>query len=161
MVVGPLRPRFGIVDSHGESGVTVHRTRRVVSIVRQFTWYAAMGALGTLAHYAVLIGLVESGSAGDLTASTLGFAVGALVNYLLNYRYTFRSRKSHREAFARFMTVALLGLAVNFLVMVLGTRLADLNYLLAQLIATGAVLATTFLTNRGWTFRESADAAKR
>ena len=161
MVGGPFRARFGIIVSHGESGVTVHRTCRIVSIVRQFTWYAGMGALGTLAHYAVLISLVESGSAGDLTASTLGFAVGALVNYLLNYRYTFRSRKSHREAFARFMTVALLGLAVNFLIMVLATRLADLNYVLAQLIATGAVLATTFLTNRGWTFRESADAAKR
>lgn len=132
-----------------------------MGIVRQFTWYAAMGAIGTLAQYGVLIGLVELGRANALTASTLGFSVGALVNYLLNYRYTFRSRRSHHEALTKFMTVALLGLALNFLIMGFATRIADLNYLLAQVIATGAVLATTFFANRSWTFRQGADAAER
>ena len=137
------------------------RERRTMKIVWQLAQYATMGAVGTAAQYCVLFGLVESGTASALTASTLGFVAGAVINYLLNYRFTFRSRKSHQETFIRFMTVALLGLIVNSLIMGVATRLARLDYLLAQIIATGAVLATTFVTNRGWTFRESADAADR
>ena len=65
-----------------------------MTISKQFVRYAGVGAIGTLAHYGVLIALVQSRATGPLVASTLGFAVGAAVNYLLNYHVTFRSPQS-------------------------------------------------------------------
>lgn len=116
-----------------------------------------MGAIGTLAQYAVLVALVESRTTGALAASTFGFVAGALVNYFLNYQYTFRSRKSHRATLSRFMAVALLGLGVNSLIMTVATLVANVNYLVGQIVATGTVLLVTFVTNRTWTFREGND----
>jgi len=129
-----------------------------VHIPQQFARYAAVGAVGTLVHYAVLVALVQPRAADPVVASTIGFGGGAVVNYLLNYYLTFRSRAPHREALAKFMTVALLGLAVNGAVMALLAGALALHYLVAQVVATGVVLASGFLANRWWTFRHRGEA---
>lgn len=125
---------------------------------RQFAAYAAVGSVGTLAHYTLLIALVESRASGPVAASAFGFVLGAVVNYALNRRYTFRSRDAHRRAFPRFMSAALLGLGLNSALMGAATAIAGFDYRIAQLISTGAVLATTFAINRAWTFREGSRA---
>jgi len=145
----PCEAHAGVVRQNAET--TVH-------ITQQFVRYAAVGAIGTLVHYGVLVVLVQSQAAGALIASTIGFGAGALVNYLLNYYLTFRSRERHHEALAKFMTVALLGLAVNAAVMALLAGALGLHYLLAQLVATAVVLAAGFLANRWWTFGRHSGA---
>ncbi len=114
--------------------------------------FAGVGAIGTAAQYLVLVLLVEGPAVNPVLASTLGFGLGAIVNYLLNYHYTFRSDKSHLEAASKFFSVALVGALTNTLLMYLGTEWLGLNYLLAQILATGAVLVQNFLLNRYWTF---------
>ena len=84
----------------------------------QFVRYAGAGAIGTAAHYALLIGLVQLAHMGAVAASTAGAVTGALVNYALNHRYTFASARRHRDAMPRFLLVAILGIALNALVMV-------------------------------------------
>ena len=44
------------------------------------------------------------------------------------------------------------GIALNALVMAAVLALAGPHYLVAQVIATGAVLAVGYLANRAWTF---------
>jgi len=114
--------------------------------------FAGVGAIGTAAQYLVLVLLVEGLAVNPVLASTLGFGLGAIVNYLLNYHYTFRSDKSHLEAAGKFFSVALVGALTNSLLMYLGTDWLGLNYLLAQVLATGVVLIQNFLLNRYWTF---------
>lgn len=120
--------------------------------LRQFVLFAGVGAVGTAAQYLVLVLLVEGLALNPVLASTLGFGVGAVVNYLLNYHYTFRSDKSHFEAAGKFFSVALLGAISNSLLMYLAIDCLGLNYLLAQILATGVVLGQNFLLNRHWTF---------
>ena len=121
---------------------------------RQFVKFAGVGAIGTAAHYATLVLLVQTQWAGPVIASSAGAVVGAVVNYLLNYHYTFASNRRHREAFWRFFTIAAVGFLLNGLLMALLTQQLALFYLLAQVITTLLVLVWNFLGNRVWTFRE-------
>lgn len=125
------------------------------SLQRQFVSFALIGAIGTSGHYMTLISLVELAHISPVIATTCGFVVGALINYILNYRFTFRSNKPHHEALSKFLTVALLGAAVNTGLMYLLNQQLGLHYFLAQLLATGLVLVFNFLLNRIWTFAET------
>jgi putative flippase GtrA len=125
-------------------------------LTRQFFTYAGMGFVGTMAQYSVLVVLVEWAGLASVSASAIGYVAGALVNYALNYRFTFRSSASHRVALPRFMTVAMVGFCLNWLCMMAGTRWLPLHYLVVQLLATGAVLLWGFAANLLWTFKWSA-----
>ncbi len=112
-----------------------------------------MGAVGTLAHYGVLILMVQTMALNAVAASSAGFVVGAITNYQLNYHYTFASDKGHAEAMSKFFTVAIVGMLFNGLVMYFCVDLLGMLYLFAQLVATALVLLWTFSANRWWTFR--------
>ena len=118
----------------------------------QFFRYAGAGAVGTGIHYAMLITLVQLAHVGAVTASTVGAILGAIVNYALNHRYTFASRKAHGRALPRFALVAAAGIALNAIVLAAMLALANSNYLVAQIVATCAVLAAGYVANRTWTF---------
>ncbi|WP_454683615.1 GtrA family protein [Ancylobacter moscoviensis] len=123
--------------------------------LRHILLFAALGALGTLAHYAVLIGLVQGGVAGPVAGSTAGFLVGALVNYQLNRRIVFHSHKPHPEALAKFFVIAGIGLVLNALLMALATATLGAPYLLAQIAVTGLLVLWHYGGNALWTFREA------
>ncbi len=79
------------------------------------------------------------------------------LNYALNYRYTFRSRRRHLEAFPRFVFFSGVGLGLNTLLMYSLLNYADLHYLVAQLAATALVTIWNFLANMVWTFGGTSD----
>lgn len=124
-------------------------------LTRQFLMFACVGAIGTAAQYLVLIASVEWLSIDAVIGSTLGFCLGALINYALNYRYTFVSTKSHREAMIKFFVVAGVGAVINSSIMYVGTTLLSFNYLLSQIAATGFVFFQNFVLNKIWTFSEA------
>ncbi len=124
--------------------------------LKQFLLFSVVGAVGTSGQYAMLILLVEVTKQNPVLASTLGFLVGALINYILNYRYTFKSDKPHRETLVKFLVVAAIGACINTGLMYVLIESIDLQYLIAQLLATAAVLAWNFLANKYWTFQVMA-----
>ena len=134
---------------------------RSQALARQFAIFAGMGALGTGAHYATLLVLVEWFGLSPAAGSASGFVVGALVNYALNYRFTFRSSAPHAAALPRSLTVAVIGFFMNSLFMAAGTRWTAVHYLFVQILATGAVLLWNFAASRLWAFREEGHAAER
>ena len=118
----------------------------------QFLIYSVIGAIGTIGHYIILIFLVEFTRTGPVFATTAGFVVGALINYILNYRITFSSDKRHREAIVKFLIVAILGAAANAMIMSVGVNIFDAHYLVIQVVATCIVLSLNFTANKFWTF---------
>ena len=118
----------------------------------QFLRYASAGAIGTALHYVMLIALVQLARVDAVAASTAGAIGGALVNYVLNHRFTFASEKPHAWALPRFAMVTAAGVALNAAVLAGVMAVAGPHYLVAQVIATGAVLIAGFLANRTWTF---------
>lgn len=123
---------------------------------KQFLFFTAIGGIGTAGQYITLVALVEGGIASALPASVVGFIVGAVINYFLNYRFTFKSNKSHKEAMSKFFIVAAIGAMINTALMYVGLNLLQVYYLLAQIVATGIVLLWNFTANKLWTFKLEA-----
>ncbi len=118
----------------------------------------AVGATATGVQYALLVLLVRFAGMGAPLASSLGFLASAAANYLLNYRYTFRSRHPHGPAALKFAALASMGLLLNAGLMRLLTE-SGWNYLIAQVVATAVVLAWNFLGNSLWTFGRHSTTA--
>ncbi|WP_321928002.1 GtrA family protein [Paraburkholderia guartelaensis] len=122
--------------------------------VRRFVVYAGVGAIGTVAQYAILIAMVHSGLASPAVSSMTGATVGAIVNYSLNRQITFRSKSNPLSTAPKFAIIALLGVLMNGVCMKFFVTSLGLNYLIAQLVTTALVLGLTYLLNSAWTFNE-------
>lgn len=120
----------------------------------QFFRFTCVGAVGTGMHYIVLVSLVEIVKWNPVFSSLFGFITGACINYCLNYVWTFRSTKDHRNTVIKFFAIAFVGLIINTVIMsCLTSYFLILNYLFSQIISTGTVLIWNFCGNRFWTFR--------
>ncbi len=128
--------------------------------IARFLRFAAVGAVGTLAHYALLLALVEGVGAPPLAGAAAGFALGALVNYALARRLVFASTRSHAQALPRFFAVALTGLAWTALLMSVFMGGLGLHYLLAQVLTTALLLLWHYGGNALWTFRRDRHGAE-
>jgi putative flippase GtrA len=122
-------------------------------LARQLVTYTGVGLMGTMAHYSTLLILVELLGLSPVSGSASGFIVGALVNYRLNYSFTFRSTAAHGVAMPKFMTVLAVGFGINYLMMLAGSRWTSLHYLIIQAAATATILFWGFAANSLWTFR--------
>jgi putative flippase GtrA len=118
----------------------------------RFLMYAAVGAVGTGAHYTVLLAAVSLGLLAPVGATACGAVVGATVNFLLNARVTFRARASWDSA-VRFVITAALAAAANALAIWVLVDWWRLPWLPAQLMVTAGLLLLTFFVNSLWTFR--------
>ena len=123
-------------------------------MIVQFASFTSAGALGTIVHYLVLLGLVGILSSRPVAASILGSLAGAAINYLLSHHWVFRSKRNHSETLSKFLAVGGMGLALNAAIMYVLVTIADVHYLLAQVAATCIVLFWNFFGNRFWTFAD-------
>lgn len=134
--------------------------RWVVPLSSSFVRYLLAGGLGTFTHYALLALLTEAAGVDPSLAAGAGASVGAALNYVLNYHFTFTSRARHVVTLPKFLLVALASVLLSAAGVELGTRLG-LHYLLSQALCTGVVLVVGFLMNRFWTFRGDLDLPPR
>lgn len=128
----------------------------MIALLRQFVKFTGVGFVSAIGHYGLLIALVQLAAVPAVPASAAGALLGAVINYSLNYRYTFRSTRQHRETVLRFAAIAAIGLALNTLFMWVGVVLIGAHYLLSQVVTTVLVLIWNFAGNRYWTFRSAA-----
>ena len=110
-----------------------------------------MTAVGV--HFVVLILLVEIFSMAPPVGSLAGFCSGCMVNYYLQYSWTFCSNQSHRLALARYTTITFTMLLLNMLIFQLVWKRIGLDYKLAQIFATGVVFMANFVINSRFTFK--------
>jgi putative flippase GtrA len=121
-------------------------------VVRDFLRFATVGAVATAAHYAVMIALTELGGMDPVAATVCGFAVGAVVSYTLNRRYTFAVRPAYMRGFLKFAIVIGIGAVLNAAIVAFFISFG-LHYMVAQVIATGVVLIWNFAGARLIVFR--------
>lgn len=115
--------------------------------------YGAAGLVGTTVHFAVLFATV--GFAGPVLASTLGALCGCVVNYFLARHVVFANAQAREGSFRRFVTVAVIGVAINAAVIRVLVDAAPLA--LYQAIASASVFLIGYTLNRYWTFHACKD----
>ncbi len=121
-------------------------------LFRQIIQYSLYAGIATICHYALLLATVELFDWNPVPATALGAAVGALVHYMLNKRYTFADRQPHTRTLPRHVAVAASAWFLNVSLMWVWVSVLVLHYLPGQLLITGLVLGFTFLASRYYTF---------
>jgi len=124
------------------------------SIPHQFFRFALVGATGTAVQYAVLWVGVNVFTYSAPASSAVGYILGSVANYSLNYVFTFASSKSHFEAVTKNYTIRGVGFFINTGLMELFVHSMNWNYWLAQVVTTGIGLVWNFVGSRWWVFRE-------
>lgn len=130
--------------------------RRYPRQFRQLVTYAFAGGLTAVAHYGVLIGLVEGAKLDPVPATLAGFIVGAVVSYALNRWMTFDATRSHAQAGWRFALIAAGGFVLTGLLMHLFVSRFGLPYLPMQFVTTGIVMVFSFLGHKFFSFADRA-----
>ena len=87
-----------------------------------------------------------------LPASGIAWTLVALNSYVLNRRWTFRSRGRRAPELLRFGAVQLAGLALDVILLDALTRDVGLHHLIAQALVYPATTVATFLLVRLWAF---------
>jgi len=115
-----------------------------------FLRYSGAGVIGTAIHFLVLFAALDY--VGPVAASTMGAFVGCIINYSLSRQFVFASTTSCAHSLPRFVSVALLGIAVN--AVIIKAFVGVLPIALNQAIASGTVLLLGYALNKKWTFNE-------
>ncbi len=130
--------------------------RRLPRQSRQLMAYVLAGGLTAVAHYGVLIGLVELAQVDPVPATLAGFVVGAVVSYVLNRWMTFEATRSHAQAGWRFGLIAVGGFGLTWVLMHLFVTRLGLPYLPMQFVTTGFVMVFSFLGHKFFSFADRA-----
>lgn len=130
--------------------------RRYPRQFRQLLAYVFAGGLTAVAHYGVLVGLVELARVDPVPATLAGFIVGALVSYTLNRWMTFDATRGHVEAGWRFAVIAAGGFVLTGILMHVFVSRAGLPYLPMQIVTTGVVMVFSFLGHKFFSFADRA-----
>ncbi len=119
----------------------------------RFIRFGMVGLLGTGIDFGMTWLCKEQLKINKYLANTIGFSCAVCSNYLLNRFWTFESTDNHiMLQFSKFLVVALMGLAINNLLLYLLVKKVKYNFYLLKLIVTGVVVFWNFFANLLYTF---------
>lgn len=124
----------------------------------RFIKFLAVGGSATAIQYAIFLLLIHQQQT-PIVATSIGYIISSIFNYLLNYYATFASTAKHQIAIIKFSTVAALGLIINGTI-VYGLTKIHIHYLIAQIAATLAVLLFNYFMHKYWTYKNSHNQPK-
>ena len=121
------------------------------ALLGQLVRFGLVGCSNTVLSWCVYALLVRSG-VPVLLASALAWTLGAVNSFVLNRRWTFRSRGRWTPELARFGAVQCAGLVMNLAMLDALTRDAGVHPLVAQALVYPVTTLTTFALSRQWAF---------
>jgi len=110
--------------------------------------YAAVSVVNTFVGYGCILGLQIGLGWSAVAANFGGYAVGFVVSYFLNHRFTFSSHQPHRRGLPLFAAAVSLCYALNVVVLIAAAELLLLPPALAQAVAVVAYGAALFMLSR-------------
>jgi putative flippase GtrA len=141
------------VNAPAETPADSTRADRRPGHGRSFIIYVAAGVASVATHYAFMIAAVEVMAWRELVATSVGFMIGAITKYLMNYFVAFKSEEPHGRAIPRFAVMLLTLFAANAAMFWTLHDQYNLHYIVAQILTTGFLVPVGYLINRWWVFR--------
>lgn len=121
-----------------------HRT------IKEFVQYAVVGGTCTLIDFVLLYLLTTKGGVHYLVSSSISFAIGVVVNWVLCTYWIFDYHKVQRQSmeFMYYVLISAVGLGLNALLMWLFTDGFGLWFMVSKLIAAGITLFYNFFARK-------------
>ncbi len=123
------------------------------SLFGRFAAFGMVGGICTAVHFAILFAWVYLVGSPVAVGTFLGYGLSAVLNYLLNYHWTFASDGSHRDTAARFAVMVGFGLLLNSAIVAILADWLHVHFLIAQVVATLFTLLSNFAMSETWIFR--------
>ena len=115
--------------------------------------FGVIGGISTFIHISIGMGMHHGLGATPLWSNAVAFICALMWSFWGHSRVTFPEGPSDGSAFVRFATVALMGLALNQIIVWIVTGLLGGPYWLGLAIVVTTVPVVTFGCLRYWAFR--------
>ena len=115
--------------------------------------FAFCGGFSTAMHWATMALLIQAGVSA-VWATTSGAVTGAMINYGLQRRVTFRSDAPHRRALWLYMNACAASWLANLGLFAVLYRLLELDILPAQVVTTALVTGMNYLLYERFVFND-------
>jgi putative flippase GtrA len=129
---------------------------------REFARFLVVGVFNTFVGLGVIYACKWFFHLGDALANAVGYAVGVLVSFTLNSKWTFGFSGDRLPALLRFIAVALIAYAMNLLTVMLLIHLGVNSYV-AQALGIPPYTLTSYFLSKYFVFdtgRKPAAPAK-
>jgi len=139
----------------------MHPQKLIIAIIeRPAVRYLIVGGSTNLALLALYAGLTALGL-HEVTASSIGYATGIVVTYILNKGWSFRDQSAHHMAFIKYIVAYGAGYVVQIAVLSGLAFQLGLPHLIAQLVAMLAAAVSIFSLLKLFVFRSTPDESDR
>lgn len=119
----------------------------------QFIRFLGVGVANTLVGLSVIYVAKWFFGAGDVVANATGYAIGLIVSFTLNSRWTFSYQGPRLAAVLKFLGVALVAYGMNLLTVMTAIDGFQINTYVAQALGVPPYTLTSFLLSKFFVFR--------
>ncbi len=114
--------------------------------------YTVIGVLNTIIGYIIIFYLTYIKILPEI-ANIVGYLVGFILSYILNKKYNFKSKNTHKKDFPKFILSMSVAYILNFITLIFFFRMLDYNIYLSQIISGIVYLITGFILSKFYTFK--------
>ena len=109
------------------------------------------GGSATIAHLSVMAFLVWVGVA-PLVSTSVGVIVGAVVNYILQYYYTFDANVNHKKSIRNYIITVSLSFTSNFILFWIFHHVFGIEVMFGQLLTSATVAIQNYIIYKKFVF---------
>lgn len=119
----------------------------------KFLKFCVVGSLGLGIDFGITFLSKEKARWNKYVANSLGFISAASSNFFINKYWTFQdSDPDQLIQYSKFLLIALIGLAINNLIIYMLINKRQMKFYMAKLVAVGVVVLWNFIANYNFTF---------
>lgn len=114
--------------------------------------FGLVGILNTIAGFLAILFFMKIAKFSTVLSNVAGYGVGIILSYMLNRRFTFKSRRATRYSMLWFIGAAMVAFGSNLAVLFLTLDLFGFDPVVAQASAVVAYACVFYLLSRGLVF---------
>ena len=120
----------------------------------EFITFNLVGIVNTLIGFSIIFALMFAGFSA-VESNVVGYAIGAIVSYNLNKKYTFKDTQNSKMQIVKFFSVLFVAYILNFIT--LQTLLNVLDPYISQLISAIVYTLSSFLLAKAIVFQKQGE----
>ena len=125
-------------------------SKKTENLLIQIFKFGIVGGIAFLIDYIVLFCCKEFIGLSVLLSAAIAFTVSVIYNYIASVKWVFdvNKEKSAKKNFVIFIILSIIGLIITEIIMLIGSDIMKINYLIVKIIATVIVMVFNFITRK-------------